>query len=75
MSTGTVEVEYIGPGSDTDKRVLNVSEAEAQRLQAKGMWKVTEEAVEPAEETPAPEPEPEPETVPRTTRKRSVNDG
>lgn len=35
---GTVTVKYIGPGSDTDKRELKVSEEEAERLLKKKLW-------------------------------------
>lgn len=36
----TVTVKYVGPGSDTDKRELKVSEEEAERLLKKGLWKM-----------------------------------
>ena len=34
------KVKYVGPGSDNEKkRTMEVSEAEADRLEAKGLWK------------------------------------
>lgn len=33
------KVKYVGPGSDADKRTMVVSDAEADRLEAKGLWR------------------------------------
>ena len=33
------KVRYVGPGSDDDKRTMEVSDAEADRLEAGGLWK------------------------------------
>ncbi len=33
------KVRYTGQGSENDKRTMKVSDAEADRLEAKGLWK------------------------------------
>lgn len=33
------KVKYVGPGSENDKRTMEVSDAEADRLEAGGLWK------------------------------------
>ncbi len=33
------KVKYIGPNSDVDKRTLDVTDAEADRLEAGGLWR------------------------------------
>jgi hypothetical protein len=32
------KVKYVGPGSSADKRTMEVSDAEADRLEARGLW-------------------------------------
>ncbi len=35
-----VKVKYVGPGSDNEKkRAMEVSDAEADRLEKRGLWK------------------------------------
>ena len=34
----TVKVRYTGPGSDTDKRLMEVTPDEARRLENTGLW-------------------------------------
>ncbi len=34
-----VKVKYVGPGSDNDERAMEVSDAEADRLEKRGLWK------------------------------------
>ena len=36
----TVTVKYVGPNADADKRELQVSQEEADRLIKKGLWAV-----------------------------------
>ena len=33
------KVKYVGPGSSTDKRTIEVSDVEADRLEKRGLWK------------------------------------